>query len=82
MVRFLKQKDKQKHILISALLTILSLQLISNYILAIGIVVVIGMSKELIHDWLLGKGHPEFKDMLANSIGISIGVIAHYAICI
>ena len=40
----------------------------------------IGLAKEFIYDGLLKRGHKEYYDILANTLGISLGVGLHYLI--
>lgn len=64
--------DGCKHIIVSALLTAL-LQLLLPTQLTILIVLLIGFAKEL-YDHESGKGTAEWKDIICNIIGISIGI--------
>ena len=68
-------QDKQKHLIISAVMTIF-FGIFLNIWLAIGIALGIGILKELVHDHLLKRGDCEWGDMYANIAGVTIGAIA------
>lgn len=35
----------------------------------------LGVAKEACWDWLLGKGTPEWKDLLGDAVGIAVGLL-------
>ena len=39
----------------------------------------VGLVKEFVYDGLLGRGKMDYYDILANTVGISVGVGAYYA---
>jgi hypothetical protein len=68
------QGDKQHHIVYSFALALAGAKLFG---LQKGIIfaLTIGASKELIWDWLLGRGNPDWCDMAANCIGVGLAVL-------
>lgn len=66
--------DGCKHIIISAILVIV-LKLFMSNLAAVTIVLLIGVVKEFIYDKYLGKGYCEKKDIIADIVGIIIGVL-------
>lgn len=64
--------DGCKHIIVSALLTKI-LTSFAPTLLSILIVLLIGLAKE-IYDRKSGKGTAEWKDIVCNAIGMSIGI--------
>lgn len=62
--------DKQKHLILSFILTLLFYVLLNNLLIAGGVVLFIGLFKEIIYDKLLKKGKFEWLDIVANILGI------------
>ena len=65
-------KDKQKHLLAGLALAIIAGLLICPRI-GLATAAVIGALKEIVWDWLLKKGTPEFLDFVATVAGGVIG---------
>ncbi len=66
-------EDKLKHVVVSAVMaTVLSL--FFPWWAAAGITFAIGVGKE-VYDKVSGKGHSEWKDLLADVVGILIGIL-------
>jgi len=63
--------DKVYHFTISGFITALLYIAIQDVIIASGIALLVGASKELYYDWYLGKGNHEWMDMAANAIGVA-----------
>lgn len=87
MREFLKQKDKQKHILYSTLLTmglsgvlLYVLALYCSIVLAMFFTTMIGVSKELYDS--LGSGTEDIGDIYADVIGVLAGGVVVSAIYI
>jgi len=84
MLDLFKQKDKQKHILLSMLLVILFTS-ISNYFNFFGVVgslifgLIIACLAGLAHEFILNKyfkiGVFDTEDLKANSIGLTLGLL-------
>lgn len=72
-MKFLKQRDKQQHIIISFYMTLILMLFIPMW-LAITLTFLVGVSKE-VYDKVSGKGSPELLDIVANTIGITLAVI-------
>lgn len=66
-------EDKLKHIVASSIIMI-ALNLILSWWVAGLITLAIGVGKE-VYDKVTGKGHPEWEDLLADIVGILIGVL-------
>lgn len=66
-------EDKLKHVVVSAIIAV-ALGLFLPWWVAGLITLAIGVSKE-VYDKVSGKGHPEWKDLLADLVGILIGVL-------
>lgn len=77
-MKFFKQEDKQKHMIVSFMLTV-CFSLFLPIVYAVLISFLIGVSKE-IYDKVSGKGKPEVKDIYANCIGIFIASIFVWSI--
>jgi Na+-translocating ferredoxin:NAD+ oxidoreductase RnfD subunit len=67
------KEDKLKHIVVSAIIAV-ALNLILPWWVAGLITLAIGVGKE-VYDKVSGNGHPEWKDLLADLLGILIGVL-------
>ena len=66
-------EDKLKHIVVSAIIAV-ALNLFLPWWVAGLITLAIGVGKE-VYDKVTGNGHPEWRDLLANVVGILIGVL-------
>lgn len=66
-------EDKLRHIVVSAIIAV-ALNLILPWWVAGILTLCIGVGKE-VYDKVSGKGHPEWKDLLADLVGILIGVL-------
>lgn len=66
-------EDKLKHIVVSAIIAVV-LNLFLPWWVAALITLAIGIGKE-VYDKVTGKGHSEWKDLLADLVGILIGVL-------
>lgn len=66
-------EDKLKHIAVSAIIAVV-LNLILPWWVAAILTLAIGVGKE-VYDKVTGKGHPEWKDLLADLVGILIGIL-------
>ena len=84
MIEFFKEPDKQKHILISLILVFILGAALNSIALASAITVSIGLVKEVLddvstHNWFQKRfdhrGTFDTFDMLADSVGITLGVI-------
>ena len=76
MKRLLKSllcEDKLKHIVVSAIIVV-ALNLFLPWWVAGLITLAIGVGKE-VYDKVSGKGHAEWKDLLADFVGILIGIM-------
>lgn len=67
------QVDKLKHIVVSAIIMVIFNLFLPTYMAAI-ITFAIGIGKE-VYDKTTNKGCPEWKDLLADIIGIIIGIL-------
>lgn len=65
--------DKYKHIVVSAIIAV-ALNLVLPWWVAGIATMCIGIGKE-VYDKVSGKGHPEWEDLLADLVGILIGVL-------
>lgn len=65
--------DGMKHIILSAILTVVAKWLLPVWV-AVGVVMAIGIAKE-IYDKVSEKGCCEWKDIMCDLIGIVIGVL-------
>ena len=72
MNRFLTE-DKLKHIVVSAIIAV-TLNLFLPWWVAATLTLAIGVGKE-VYDKVSGKGHAEWMDLLADLVGILIGVL-------
>ncbi len=71
-------KDKQKHLLAGLALSILAgLFVCPTWGLLTAVVV--GALKEIIWDWWLGRGTPEFLDFVATVLGGVLGAVILHA---
>ena len=66
-------EDKLKHIVVSGIIAV-ALNLFLPWWVAALITLTIGVSKE-IYDKVSGKGYAEWEDLLADIVGIIIGVL-------
>lgn len=66
--------DGCKHIIVSAILTVIISIILPNITAGI-LVLLIGLCKEFVYDKYLNKGVFDYKDIIANVIGILIGII-------
>ena len=71
-------KDKQKHLLAGLALSILA-GLLFCPLIGLATVAVVGALKEIIWDWLLKKGTPEFLDFVATVAGGVLGAVILHA---
>lgn len=67
------KEDKLKHIVVSSIMAAL-LSLLIPWWAAGVITLAIGVGKE-VYDKVSGNGHPEWKDLLADLLGILIGIL-------
>ena len=65
--------DKYKHVVVSAIIAVV-LNLFLPWWAAGLVALAIGVGKE-VYDKVSGKGHAEWKDLIADCIGILIGVL-------
>ena len=65
--------DKYKHIVVSAIIMVIFNLFLPTYLAAI-ITLAIGIGKE-IYDKVTNKGCAEWKDLIADVIGIIIGIL-------
>ena len=65
-------KDKWKHLLVGLVLSLLA-GLLFCPIVGLATAAVVGALKEIIWDWLLKKGTPEFLDFVATVLGGASG---------
>ena len=72
----LKETDKQLHVLVCALIVVTLYPIIGWH--SVTIALIIGLGKEVVWDYLLGRGEPCVKDMIANVIGSVLGVVLFY----
>lgn len=76
MMRLLKSllaEDKLKHIVVSAIIAVV-LNLILPWWVAALITLAIGVGKE-VYDKLSKKGHAEWEDLVADVVGVVIGLL-------
>ena len=76
MMRLLKSllaEDKLKHVVVSATIAVV-LNLILPWWMAGLITLAIGVGKE-VYDKVTGKGHAEWEDLVADVVGIVIGLL-------
>lgn len=66
-------EDKLKHVVVSAIICVV-LNLFLPWWVAAILILAIGVGKE-VYDKVSGKGHPEWMDLLADLIGILIGIL-------
>ena len=71
-------KDKQKHFLAGLALSLLA-GLLFCPIVGLATAAVVGALKEIIWDWLLKKGTPEFLDFVATVLGGVLGAVILHA---
>ena len=71
-------KDKQKHLLAGLALSLLA-GLLFCPIVGLVTAAVIGALKEIVWDWLLKKGTPEFLDFVATVAGGVLGAVILHA---
>ena len=66
-------EDKLKHIVVSAIIAV-ALNLILPWWVAGLVTLAIGVGKE-VYDKVSGKGHAEWEDLVADLVGILIGIL-------
>ena len=66
-------EDKLRHIVDSAIIPVALNHILPWWVAGI-LTLCIGVGKE-VYDKVSGKGHPEWKDLLADLVGILIGVL-------
>lgn len=66
--------DGCKHIIVSVLLTVI-LSIIFPKVASAVLVLLIGLCKEFVYDKYLMKGEFDKKDIIANVVGVLIGII-------
>jgi len=67
--------DKLLHFIFSFFGVIILYTLLGNVVAASFWMLFIGFIKEIFHDFLLGRGVCEFKDMLFNFLGVTLAFI-------
>lgn len=72
-MKSLLREDKLKHIVVSAIICV-ALNLFLPWWVAADITFAVGVGKE-VYDMVSGNGHPEWKDLLADLLGILIGIL-------
>lgn len=72
-VESLFREDKLKHIVVSAIIMV-ALSIVLPKLVAAAITFSIGICKE-VYDKVSKKGSAEWKDILADSVGIIIGIL-------
>jgi Na+-translocating ferredoxin:NAD+ oxidoreductase RnfD subunit len=73
LLKSLLAEDKLKHIVVSAIIAV-ALNLFLPWLAAAGIAFAIGVGKE-VYDMVSGKGCSEWGDLLADVVGIIIGIL-------
>lgn len=73
LLKSLFAEDKLKHVVVSAIICV-ALNLFLPWWVAAGITFAIGVGKE-VYDMVSGKGCSEWGDLLADLVGILIGVL-------
>ena len=73
-----RQRDKQKHIFAGLALSLL-MGLLFCPLVGLATAAVVGALKEIIWDWLLKKGTPEFLDFVATVAGGVLGAVILHA---
>ncbi len=71
-------KDKKLHLLAGLALSILA-GLFVYPLIGLATAAVVGALKEIIWDWLLKKGTPEFLDFVATVLGGALGAVILHA---
>lgn len=66
--------DGMAHIIVYAVL-LLALQMFLPWYVSVPVVLLIGIAKELIYDYMLHKGTPQWKDITGDIAGIIIGCL-------
>ena len=66
-------EDKLKHVVVSAIIAV-ALNLFLPWLAAASITFAIGVGKE-VYDMVSGKGCSEWEDLLADLVGIMIGIL-------
>lgn len=69
----LLSEDKLKHVVVSAIIAV-ALNLFLPWLAAAGITFAIGVGKE-VYDMVSGKGCSEWEDLVADLVGIMIGIL-------
>ena len=79
--KFLKQKDKQYHLIVSAgmVLTMVLLFRVEPIASAF-IVLLLGILKELVYDKYYGRGVEDIDDVYANALGVLVGIVLSYIV--
>jgi hypothetical protein len=70
------QDDKKDHVLLGVILGFPLVLLFGFYGGLIGVTLV--GAKEVVHDWLLKKGNPEWLDFIASAVPILMFIILKY----
>ena len=70
--------DKLKHLLVGLALSLLA-GLLFCPLIGLAAAAVVGALKEIIWDWLLKKGTPEFLDFVATVVGGVLGAVILHA---
>ena len=73
LLKSLLAEDKLRHIIVSAIIAVV-LNLILPWWVAGLLTLAIGVGKE-VYDKLSGKGHAEWKDLVADVVGVVIGIL-------
>lgn len=73
LLKSLLAEDKLKHIVVSAIIAV-ALNLILPWWVTGILTLCVGIGKE-VYDKVSGKGHPEWEDLLADIVGILIGIL-------
>lgn len=68
-------QDKANHALYCAVICTL-LMLVLPLVYAVAVTLTVAVSKEVIHDWYLKRGTPDWYDMAANVVGVAVPVSA------
>ena len=82
-------QDKKDHVLLGMFIGyplqtlgyIMDVVIGTNYLFITGsiiAIVLVGLIKEIVHDWLMKKGNPEWLDFIASLIPIAATLIAYF----
>ena len=81
---FFKQRDKQKHIAVSVLISSCVSAISALYyentiyytlVAVLLFILLVSFLKEVVYDFYLGKGTPDVMDVVANTVGFILGFI-------